>query len=340
MKQLIYIMIIASFVGCELFYKKWPSDAYQQLAHSEGIVMDCRFIDAISNNTQNSTQYIYNLLSAYKNEFPNYRDFEKATLSNNRVLDNIRIKEIKRIASSYDLDVIWELIANNSQEAQSLKNEYSVLYNDLANNVKADLKKEFRSLSTFIERLNDNSTSNIIEHITSRYIRQINIKIEEQQRLTEKQRQAQIQYLNSLYELLTYKSFWTGDFIVKNKSSNSIYVNLAFYFYGNEWEGWTTCGFSLIPGQSKTIDIPLNSNGHLNRYIYYCAKTYDANYWGWRGDRSFITLNVQDEYFLPCANDWNLLSKCNLITDVQANANFKQKDIGENQTTYTLTLTD
>ena len=345
-KVLALLILILISSGCELFPKKWPQNSYDQLYNNEGIRVDCSFIASITQETTTSQKYIGNLLTSYQNAYPNYADFEKAVAKNDIAIDNIRIKELQHITRNYNLDAICVIMTQNNENIKSLKQTESGLYYQLESNIKRALVSEFGSLSAFIERIcsNGTETDKLLEQIAQKSLQPIIEELERRKQAQieqEKRIAKQLDYLASLNDLLTYNQFDSGDIIIHNKTSRDIYVNLAFYFYGNNWDGWVVTGFKLMANQRNQIEIPLSSNGYLNRYIYYCAKDIGSSYWSWGDsdhDHAFLTIETEEAYNLPYADKSSMYARTNLIT--KWNNNFKLKDIGANNTNYTLNLTD
>lgn len=347
MKKLALLLIIALISSsCSLFSKKWPQDAYTQLYNNEGIQTDCHFIEAITHNSNSSKQYISNLLESYQTHYPNYADFEKAVANKDEFIDNLRMRAIQNITHNYQLNAICNIITQNNEAIEKLKQQEPLLYNRLESNINSELKSEFVTLSAFIERAitNWDETDKQLQRIAQKSIQPIMDELEKRRQAQierEKRITQQLEYLTSLDDLFTYNSFYSGGITMFNKTSRDIYVNLAFYFYGKNWDGWVVAGFKLMANQRNELEIPLSPNGYLNRYFYYCAKDIGSNYWSW-GDlsagHSFLTINTNESYCLPYADQSSMYTKCDLITEW--NRNFRKIDIGSDCRHYTLNIVD
>lgn len=310
--------------------KPWPDNALGELQQSGVLSEEVKMAALLSNTNEN--QYLACIIETYKQHFPDYADFEKAAKDNPQQIKSLRIPCIKKYAGN-DLNSVWKVIENNDGIKNlkfQLPDSYYLKYKDL---MMSRIRNEFNSMNNFIDRLTSDeaSVSSFIAKIDNEcgQIIKNEIRIEQEKLAQEELNLVRLKnlfddYLNDYGNL----SFW-------NKTSKTIKFAVAYYYYGQKWNGWVSDGWwNILPGERATINIPLNESGYLNGIIYYCAKQEDSFGWGWSGDNSFL---VMDENFkIPNADKYETLS---LNRKFRFSSLFKKKEIGRTKD-YTLQLTE
>lgn len=310
--------------------KPWPDDALVQLQQSGVLSEECKMVYLLTNTNEN--QYLACVLETYKQNFPNYADFEEAIKNNPQQIKALRIPCIKKFAGN-DINSVWNLIENNAGVKNlkyQLPDTYYLKYKTL---MMSKITNEFQTMSNFIDRLtsdeagvttfivnSDNECGEIIKN---------EIRIEQEKKAQEELNLAR---LNNLFDdyLIDYGSlsFW-------NETSKTIILAVGYYYFGQKWNGWVSEGWwNILPGERATVNIPVNESGYLNGIIYYCAKQVDSFGWGWSGENSFL---VMDENFkIPNADKFETLSLNRKFRFISV---FKKVDIGRTRE-YTLHLTE
>lgn len=79
MKSIKIKSTISALIVCLLFLacgpKPWPEDALRQLQQSGVLSVESRMVSLLAGSNEN--QYLEYVLATYKQNFPNYADFEK-----------------------------------------------------------------------------------------------------------------------------------------------------------------------------------------------------------------------------------------------------------------------
>ncbi len=151
MKKLIFYVFVTSIfaTGCA---KQWPSDALYQMKQNAGIMLDCKFLSAMLDKDM-SNEYPQKLLQAYKNEYPNYADFENYTIKYVNSTDPIRVNILKSLVRNCDFSAVWNILENGSAEVKTLKNMDPYRYNRLKSITVNNLQSGFGSVEKFVDEL-------------------------------------------------------------------------------------------------------------------------------------------------------------------------------------------
>jgi uncharacterized membrane protein len=263
--KLAILAILVSLIFSACGPKPWPEDALRQLQQSGALSEESRMVSLLANSNEN--QYLESVLTTYKQNFPNYADFERTAKDNPQQIKALRIPCIKRFAGS-DFNSIWNIIENN-EGVINLKSQLpEVLYMRYKDLMMSKFRNEFQSMNNFIDRLTrDEASVSTFIYNSDRECGEI-IKNElriEQEKL--EQEELDLARLNNLFDDSSYNkgslSFW-------NKTSKTITLAVVYYYYGQNWNGWVSEGWlTIYSGQRSTINLPLNSYGHLNTNIYY-----------------------------------------------------------------------
>lgn len=330
-KQLLIFVYLLILQSCGP--KPWPDNILEQMRQTESLRIESKFLKLISNTEQD--QYLNCVLSIYKERYPDYANFEKALINDNETLISLRVPCIKQYAG-YDISSVWNVIEDKDgirNLRYQLPEKFYIRYKTL---MMDKLKRKYPSMSSFIDAMvNDEySVSNYIIRIDEECGKIISKEIQEEQEL-QKREQQNMKILNSLFDDYLYNY---GALNFTNKTSKTITLVVAYYYYGQKWEGWVSDGWwNIAPGSTASIKLPLSEYGSLNRYIYYCAKDANnsTNFWGWSGDESFL---VMDENFkIPNADLSETKGKNRSFRYLNK---FQKKDIGTSKTNWTLNLTE
>lgn len=312
--------------------KPWPEDSFNQLKQSGVLSIECQMVYLLT-NTQEDV-YLNCVLDVYKQNFPNYADFEKVATENPQQIKELRISCIKQYSGN-DINSVWNIIENNDGVRNlklQLPVEYFEKYKVL---MMSKVRNEFQSMENLVNKMatDENYIPNFINNADKECgaIIMKEIQIEQEKKLQEERKTSE------LYNLLddNLNMFNIGSLSIWNKTSKSIIVAVGYYYYGEKWQGWVSDGWwNIASGEKATINMPLNENGYMNGIIYYCAKFKDGFGWGWSGENSFI---VMDENFkIPNADKFETLS-CN--SRFRYSTTFKKVEIGRTKE-YTLNLTE
>ena len=330
-KYLLLFTILLTVQSCGP--KPWPNNIIEQMRQTEALGIESKFLKLVSNTEQDT--YLNSVLSAYKEEYPDYAAFEKALINDREKLVDMRVLCMKRYAG-YDINSVWKLI-EDMDGVRTLRNQLSgTFYLRYKTLMMGKIKKKYPSMSSFIDEMaNDEySTSEYLMRIDKECGQIISKEIKEEHELQKRELQ-NMKVLNSLFDDYLYNY---GYLNFTNKTSKTIILVVAYYYYGQKWKGWVSDGWwNITPGSTVSIKLPLNEYGSLNRYIYYCAKNENSstNFWGWSGDESFL---VMDENFkIPNADLSETKGKNRSFRYLNK---FKKIDIGTSQKDWTLNLTE
>ena len=168
------------FISCGIVKKKWPEDSLGQMKAAEGIQLEMKFIDQVSN--RNPEDYVRDLLAEFKSVYPDYRDFERAVEKKDEKIIEIRKKVTKKYVANSKLSSVFIIMANNSPAVYQLRNnpETSHLYNELQKEVERQLRQEFHDMNGFVDYLFSDPKVDILQKIGNEAGRKI-----EQMRLEE-----------------------------------------------------------------------------------------------------------------------------------------------------------
>ena len=174
MKKIILYALIAGafFTNC---VKQWPSDALYQIKQNAGISLDCEFLSAMLGRDM-SNEYPQKLLQAYKNEFPNYADFENYTITYVNSSDPIRVNILKSMVRNCDFSAVWNILEKGSSEVRTLKNMDSYRYNRLKSITINNLQSSFDSIEKFVDELTmyPSNADSKIKRVAEQSIAQLN----------------------------------------------------------------------------------------------------------------------------------------------------------------------
>lgn len=328
--KLAILAILVSLIFSACGPKPWPENALSQLQQSGALSEESRMVSLLGNSNEN--QYLESVLTTYKQNFPNYADFEKTAKDNPQQIKVLRIPCIKRFAGS-DFNSIWNIIENN-EGVINLKSQLpEVLYMRYKDLMMSKFRNEFQTMNNFIDRsTSDEASVSTFIYNSDRECGEIiknELRIEREKLAQEEQNLAR---LNNLFDDYLYDygslSFW-------NKTSKTITLAVGYYYYGQKWKGWVSEGWwNIVPGEKATINMPLNGSGYMNSNVYYCAKKVDGLGWGWSGENTFL---VMDENFkIPNADKYETLSANRKF---HFSSVFKKLEIG-NRREYSLNLTE
>lgn len=342
------LTILIMFISCGLVKKKWPEDSLGQMKAAEGIQLEMKFIDQVSN--RNPEDYVRDLLAEFKSVYPDYRDFERAVEKKDEKIIEIRKKVTKKYVANSKLSSVFIIMANNSPAVYQLRNnpETSHLYNELQKEVERQLRQEFHDMNGFVDYLFSDPKVDILQKIgneAGRKIEQMRLEEirKEQERLN--RIQAQEEYLRKIQSLIPVDRFPSieigygsnkGYVNIINGTNTSVFFHLAYYHYGSQWEGWVCEGFALMPGERHSVKMRLNTSGYLNKYLYYYAESQDGRYvWSDDENHCFITLSSDCiPYRLPQAGQNEMLKNCSELDYVQSTCGFRER-IADKERSYT-----
>lgn len=312
--------------------KPWPEDAISQLKQTGALSAETKMVSLLTNTPEDL--YLESVLETYKQNYPNYADFESAAKENPQHIKELRIPCIKKYSGN-DINSIWNIIESNDgviNLRNQLPEEYFKKYKEL---MLSKMRTEFQNMGNLISKMT--SDENYIPTFIDKSDKECGviimneIQIDQEKKLQEEQKTVE---LNNLFDE-SLDVFHTGSISLWNKTSKTITLAIGYYYNGQKWKGWVSDGWwDLAPGQKATIKIPLNETGNINGIIYYCAKFKDSTSWNWGGDNSFI---VSDENFrIPNADKYETLS-CN--RKFHFSQSFKKIEIGSTSD-YSLNLTE
>lgn len=274
--------------------KPWPQDALIQLKQSGVLSEESNLVFLLSQS--NEDQYLGCVIEQYKNKFPNYADFEKASIEDPLQIKKLRIPCLKAHAG-YDINSIWNIIESNEQVRNlkfQLSEKYYLRYKEL---MMTRVRNNFHNMDGFISELTSNG--NAVSTFIFNSDKECGEIVLNEMRIEKEKIENERIKLTALYNLLDDYSPYYGNINIVNETSKSVILGVVYYYYGQKWEGWVSEGwFDLSPGEKHIIKAPLNSDGLLNRIIYYCAKFKDSPSWDrqWKGTNAFIVLDNAMRY--------------------------------------------
>lgn len=299
-RLLFFLSIFTLFFSCGP--KSWPDDALNQLKQSGVLSEEIKLITSLSNIS--TDQYLESVLEVYKQNYPDYADFEKIAKNNPEQIKVLRIPCLKKYAGS-DINSLWDFIEKVEGVINLKYHLPATFYSRYKDLMMIKIRNEFSNMDNFIDKLtsDDAYVTNFIMKCDTEAGEVINneLKIEQEKVAIEEQNMAR---LSNLFDENSYNngsiSFW-------NNTNKTVSLAIGYYYFGQKWKGWVSEGWWIITsGEKATINMPLNDYGNINGNFYYCAKEVGGLGWGWSGEDAFIVMD--DNFKIPNGDKFETLS--------------------------------
>ncbi|MFT3739190.1 MAG: hypothetical protein QM786_10570 [Breznakibacter sp.] len=148
------IFTILLFSSC--IPKSWPENALTELQNSGVLSEETRMMYMLSKTSEK--KYLECVLATYKQQFPDYSDFEKMAIDNPQKLKELRIPCIKKFAGN-NLNLVWNFI-EATESIRNLKNKLpDNHYKRYKSLMMSKINNEFQTMSNFIDRFTNDEAS-------------------------------------------------------------------------------------------------------------------------------------------------------------------------------------